>query len=89
MVYMNREFIRKMMQAKKLEYEAVKDIMPESFKNTMDDCKREIFQYIQNGVINYWKENQSSESNTSSKVNETACEPDKLKTTHKVHVEFK
>lgn len=40
---MNREFVIKMMQAKKLEYEALKEILPESVGNHINNLENEVF----------------------------------------------
>lgn len=45
---MNKEFAKKIIRAKMLEYEALKEIMPNSIKNKIDDIEKE--------AINLFKE---------------------------------
>lgn len=87
---MNHEFMKKMMEAKRLEYEAIKEIMPDSLKDKMEECKRELIRYIGKCVMNNWSDIQSQESDKRYNESEesTSLKTDN-KTLHKVPVEFK
>lgn len=48
---MNREFIMKLMQAKKLEYEAFKEILPERIGNKIGDLEKELMDIAKECVM--------------------------------------
>lgn len=48
---MNKEFAKKMIKAKRLEYEAIKEVMPEVFKNRIDSFEKEAFTFIKDIAI--------------------------------------
>ena len=53
---MNKEFVKKMIKAKKLEYEAIKEIMPENIKSRIDSFQKEAFNLIKDVAIELIKE---------------------------------
>jgi hypothetical protein len=42
---MNKQFVQKILQAKQLEYEALKEIMPEKIVNQLDALEDELLEY--------------------------------------------
>lgn len=48
---MNREFVIKMMQAKKLEFEALKEILPESVGNHINNLENEVFSMVKDYIV--------------------------------------
>lgn len=48
---MNREFVIKMMQAKKLEYEALKEILPESVESRINNLENEVFSMVKDYIV--------------------------------------
>lgn len=48
---MNKEFAKKMIKAKRLEYEAIKEVMPEVCKNRIDSFEKEAFTLIKDIAI--------------------------------------
>ncbi len=48
---MNREFVKKMIQAKKLEYEALKEIMPEKLENRISGLEHDMMDIMKECVI--------------------------------------
>jgi hypothetical protein len=49
---MNRQFIIKLLQAKQLEYEALKEIMPESMLVRIEKFEKELFELAKEYYIN-------------------------------------
>lgn len=48
---MNKEFIKKMIKAEKLKYEAIKEIMPNSLRERVDSFERDAFNLIKDVAI--------------------------------------
>ncbi len=75
---MNKEFVVKMLQAKQLEYEALKEIMPEVMVKKMNKLGDELLEV----AMSYFKtvyqktedEKQASEDGTKSRVNKITIE---------------
>lgn len=53
---MNDAFIKKIIQAKKLEYEAIKEILPEKMKDRIDTFEKETFRLIKDIAIELIKD---------------------------------
>lgn len=71
---MNQEFIKKMIKAKRLEYEAIKEIMPDKIKNKIEVIEKDAFNVLKDIAIEIVKEevevkreNNSSMNNKGSK----------------------
>lgn len=77
---MNTTFITKMLKAKKLEYEAIKEIMPECVKNRWEETEREVQKTFKEVALEFIKEETRSTMEHD--------EEDAAKKTKKVHVEF-
>lgn len=54
---MNKEFVKKMIKAKRLEYEAIKEIMPDGLKNRVDSFEKEAFTLLKDLAIEILTEN--------------------------------
>ena len=68
---MNKEFVKKMIKAKKLEYEAIKEIMPETIKNRIDSFQKEAFNLIKDVAIEIIKEDMQNRN-----TNKSECDID-------------
>lgn len=79
---MNKEFIKKMMQAKKLGYEALKEIMPEEMKNRVDSIEKEVFDLLKDIAVEMIKDDADD------KADKTGRSDKADKRTKKVNVEF-
>lgn len=77
---MNTTFITKMLRAKKLEYEAIKEIMPECVKGRWEEKERNLKDTFKEVALEFIKE----ETKHTMEQNEE----DAAKKTKKVHVEF-
>lgn len=71
---MNQEFIKKMIKAKRLEYEAIKEIMPDKIKSKIEAIEKDAFNVLKDIAIEIVKEevevkreNNSSMNNKGSK----------------------
>ncbi len=54
---MNKEFIKKMIKAEKLKYEAIKEIMPHSLRDRVEYFERDCFNLISDVALELIKEN--------------------------------
>ena len=75
-VVMNKEFIKKMIRAEKLKYEAIKEIMPNCLRERVDSFERDAFNLIKDVAIEMIKEDVKEED---------SCDK---KETKKVNVDF-
>ena len=60
---MNKEFAKKMIKAKRLEYEAIKEIMPNSIKNKIDSIEKDAFDFLKDIAIEIVKDDVNNKSN--------------------------
>ena len=82
---MNKEFVKKMIKAKKLEYEAIKEIMPETIKNRIDSFQKDAFNLIKDVAIEIIKEDMHEKNNECDIDNETKTTNKNIK---KIRVDF-
>ncbi|WP_160685037.1 hypothetical protein [Clostridium sp. C2-6-12] len=81
---MNKEFAKKMIKAKRLEYEAIKEIIPERLKDRIDTFEKEAFSLIKDLAF----EILSEEAHENSKCNsDDNCNKDS-KNVKKISVDF-
>lgn len=73
---MNKEFVKKMLKAEMLRYEAIKEILPENLKKKVDSLERDTFSFFKDIAFDLMKE----------KLNEQETEI--RKETKKVNVDF-
>ena len=76
----NKTFIVKMLRAKHMEYEAMKEIMPKPIKSVVEEMEEETRSIVREIAIAYMKEEKKSD-----------CHEEKMgeeKKTKKVNVEF-
>ena len=66
---MNKEFVKKMLQAKKLEYEALEEILPDSIKEKRKKIVSEFKDIIKEVVIEDITEDKSTKNREVKKVN--------------------
>lgn len=71
---MNKEFIKKMIKAETLKYEAIKEILPEKVRKRVDDIEKEAFSLIKDIAIYM--------------IQEEKDEKEEKKITKKVEVDF-
>lgn len=76
---MNKQFMMKMVQAKQLEYEALKEILPEPMLNKMAKMEEELIEFGKEYFMNvmYFEK----------KTNSPASDPETIKKTRKVTIE--
>ena len=58
---LNTVFISKMLKAKKLEYEAIKEIMPQKMKEQADKCEKHIMSAVKDIAIDMLRQNNSDD----------------------------
>jgi len=85
---MNKEFINKMIKAKRLEYEAIKEIMPESIKNRIDSFQEEAFNFIKDVAIEIIKEDMHDRNTTKNKCDKDYKTNTANKNIKKINVDF-
>ena len=73
---MNKEFVKKIIKAEKLKYEAIKEIMPDNLKLKVEQFEKEAFNLLKDVALEIIKEN----------INVDSYE--EKKTTKKVNVDF-
>jgi hypothetical protein len=61
---MNKEFMAKIIKAKKLEYEALKDIMPDKLRARVDKFEKEAVDVLKDVAVEIMKDNQGHEAET-------------------------
>lgn len=66
---MNQEFIKKMIKAKRLEYEAIKEIMPDKIKNKIEAIEKDAFNLLKDIAIEIVKEEVEVERENNSSMN--------------------
>lgn len=68
---MNKEFVIKILQAKQLQYEAIKEVMPENILNRIENIENELLaigkEYFMKDIVNpsYNKNKSTSETKAS------------------------
>jgi len=72
----NKEFVKKIIKAEKLKYEAIKEIMPDNLKLKVEQFEKEAFNLLKDVALEIIKEN----------INVDSYE--EKKTTKKVNVDF-
>lgn len=77
---MNQEFIKKMIKAKRLEYEAIKEIMPDKIKNKIESIEKDAFNLLKDIAIEIIKEEADIKRENNSSIN--------TKGTKKINVDF-
>ncbi len=53
---MNKEFMKKMMKAKKLEYEAIKEVMPDRLKSKISNIEEEALNLLKDLALDLLKD---------------------------------
>lgn len=75
---MKREFVIKMLKAKKMEYEALKEIMPDKLLNKITELENELIdmakEYMMSEFTEFKGQNKTSEGNKSKKVQKVTIE---------------
>lgn len=71
---MNKEFIKKIIKAETLRYEAIKEILPDKVRKRVDDIEKEAFSLIKDVAIYM--------------IQEEKDEKEEKKITKKVEVDF-
>lgn len=75
---MNKEFMTKMMQAKQLEYEALKEVMPEAMVNRITKIENELIdfgkEFFMTMMANTNNDNHSSDTDSKSKARKVTIE---------------
>jgi len=81
---MNKEFAKKMIKAKRLEYAAIKEIMPEGLKNRIDSFEKEAFTLIRDLAVEILSEdaNEKNKCNSENNINKDD------KNVKKINVDF-
>ncbi len=77
---MNKEFIKKMIQAEILRYEAIKEILPESLKSRVETLEKDAGNFIQELALEIVTENNFKSKSSGSAENK--------KSAKRVQVEF-
>ncbi|MHB8062160.1 MAG: hypothetical protein ACYDG2_05940 [Ruminiclostridium sp.] len=73
---MNKEFVKKMVKAEKLRYEAIKEILPNNLRDKVDAFEQDAFNLLKDAALEFIKEDVNEESRGDKK------------TTKKVNVDF-
>ncbi|AJD30849.1 hypothetical protein AAGC94_00640 [Clostridium sporogenes] len=64
---MNKNFIKKMIKAKKLEYEAVQELMPDGLKSRINNMEKEVFNLLKDLSLELLKDEQLEKMETNTK----------------------
>ncbi len=73
---MNKEFVKKMIKAEKLKYEAIKEILPDSLRQKVDSLEKDAFDILKDVALEMIKEDVKVDNSTD------------IKMTKKVNVDF-
>ena len=73
---MNKEFIKKMIKAERLKYEAIKEILPDCLRQKVDALEKDAFELLKDVAIEIIKEDVKVDNGIDSKM------------TKKVNVDF-
>ena len=75
---MNKEFIIKILQAKQLQYEALKEVMPENILNRIENIENELLaigkEYFMKVIINPSNNDNESTSDTKASIRKVTIE---------------
>lgn len=69
---MNKEFVKKMMKAKMLEYEAIKELIPSNMKDKVESCEKELIGTFKDIALEMIIEEKDSCSNKSDDIKRKA-----------------
>lgn len=73
---MNKEFIKKIIKAERLKYEAVKEILPDSLRERVEACEKDAFDLLKDIALEMITESRGESSS-----------PEKV-TVKKVNIDF-
>lgn len=65
---MNKEFIKKMIRAEKLKYEAIKEIMPDKLKERVASLEKDAFNLLKEVALELIKDEVNVEGSTVKKT---------------------
>jgi hypothetical protein len=82
-VNMNKEFVRKMIKAEQLRYEAIKEILPDNIKRKVDKVEKEAFELLKDIALEVIKEKVVDRDSNSEEENK-----ENRKNSKKVNVDF-
>ena len=93
---MNKEFVKKMLQAKQFEYEAIKEILPDNLRKKVDSVENDVIELMKDVAFDLLKDcvagnfNRSDENNEKSTNNSSSVNKDneKKKSSRKINVDF-
>ena len=85
---MNKEFVKKMVKTKRLEYEAIKEIMPEDIRNRIDAFQKHAFNFIKEVAIEILKDDMNEKSNKENKCDIDNKDNTDSKGVKKINVNF-
>lgn len=64
----NTAFVTKMLKAKKLEYEAIKELMPQKMKEQADKCEQDIMSAVKDIAFDMMRQNNSTDTDEDKKA---------------------
>lgn len=65
---MNKQFVKKMIMAEMLKYEAIKEVLPESIKEKVEKLERKSVEFIKDIAIDIAKESPKRSESKAKKV---------------------
>ena len=85
----NKEFIKKIAAAKKMEYEAMKELLPDNTKNAWNDMENAVIELLKEAAIDFYVNNilGAEAGGTGQKTGKSADEDNDTKKTTKIHID--
>lgn len=65
---MNKEFIKKILKAEKLKYEAIKEILPDSLRDKVNSLEKDAFNLLKDVALEMIKEDVKEQNCTDKKM---------------------
>jgi len=87
-IYMNKEFLKKMIKAETLRYQAIKEILPNSVKDKMDTLEKDAVKILKDIAYELISENIFEQDNSNQTTSDTVCKVDGKKSVKPVQVDF-
>lgn len=88
MVFMNKEFVKKMIKAEMLRYQAIKEILPEGMKKSIETLEKDAGNLLKDIALDIISENFTGQDNSKRPGQNTVSGTGDRKNVKRVQVDF-
>ncbi len=85
---MNKEFVKKMIKAEILRYQAIKEILPDNVKVRVDSLEKDAGKLLKDIALELVTENLFRQDNSSQSTMDKTSKPEENKSVKRVQVDF-